>query len=536
MSYRPISATAMQYQNDNDKNAVDYWLKFYIANDTTPIPMATNDTGAPLLDKCKLNDEGYPISNKLENSSIFIPHIDQAFRFVLYRSEAEADANDTASAAVNIPEVYPIDSLEGVVNSVATIADLPTSAVYGQKVSVNGYHVGNFALADPYKGGGEMTFTAGRRHDGGMNIDPTRTFPTDWTDSVQVAAWFADSGVDADCFVRNLFGDGSSEYSTGIVCNTPNVRMFNFKSPASRISNLGFFGDGSNTAFGTTTGIYIDRRDSGDSDNYANLDFIIDNCLFFDCGTGIYGWGRNVLIKDNLFTHLKTSIRCSSWIPSGETSHVDIRGWRIRGNRFHSNGWQYAYPGTTETPPASFGTWDSFCIQMPTDSDHFRHIEVTNNNADRGYSIFYRGMVAGLNMSGNTFHDFNGAMCYGLTTTSGAIDQQNEFPSQINCNLLNMRDSYLESWDVAKSYGIIITGGCNALNISGNNIENTLFDAIEVRDTTNLTLGDNNVKNAGQTKLNSNPAHEAVTLNNCDGATVTGLNISSTYSDPSHNS
>ena len=333
-----------------------------------------------------------------------------------------------------------------------------------------------------------------------------------------------------------IFGDTSSEYTGGIMCNTPNVKMFNFKSPGSRISNLAFFGNGSNTEFGTTTGIYIDRRDSGDSDNFANLDFIIDNCLFFDCGTGVYGWGRNVLIKDNLFTHLKTSVRCSSWIPSGDTSHVDIRGWRIRGNRFHSNGWQYAYPGTTETPPGSFGTWDSFCIQMPTDSDNFRHIEVTNNNADRGYSIFYRGMVSGLKMSGNIFHDFNGAMCYGLTTTPGAIDQQNKFPSQISCNLLNMRDSYLEAWDVAKSYGIIITGGCNALNISGNNIENTLFDAIEVRDTKNLTMGDNNVKNAGQTKLNGNPAHEAVTLNNCDGATVSGLNVSSTYSDPNHNS
>lgn len=336
-----------------------------------------------------------------------------------------------------------------------------------------------------------------------------------------------------------IYGDTSSEYTTGILCNTPNVKMFNFKNPGSRISNLAFFGNGSNTEFGTTTGIYIDRRDNGDSDNFANLDFIVDQCLFFDCGTGVHGFGRNVNVVDCLFTHLKVSIRCSSWIPAvpdpilGTKEHVDIRGWRIRGNRFHSNGWQYNYPGSVEVPPSTFGTWDSLCIQMPTDSDNFRHCEVVDNNADRGCSMFYRGMVSGLTMMSNTFHDFNGALIYGLTTTQGAKDVQNEYPSKICDNHLVLRESYDQPYDVPKTFGIIISD-CDNLTLDNNTIRNTLQEAVKLNNCNDLSFCEMTLINAGQEVLQTT-AFPAATFEDCEGLNISAPTVKNTYGQSSFN-
>jgi hypothetical protein len=85
---------------------------------------------------------------------------------------------------------------EAFVATVATIADLPTSAVYGQKVSVNEYHLGTG------KGGGPTTFTQGVRHNGGTAFDPLRAA------EIGTPAYYVDSGVDADCWVRNDQGLG----------------------------------------------------------------------------------------------------------------------------------------------------------------------------------------------------------------------------------------------------------------------------------------------------------------------------------------
>lgn len=105
MAYNPVSGIAPQYSDENNQLASDYYLKFYIANTVTPLSMATDSTGSTLLVKCKLNTDGFPISNPLDNTTVFIPHADQSYRLVIYKNEADADANTTANAFVNIPEV-----------------------------------------------------------------------------------------------------------------------------------------------------------------------------------------------------------------------------------------------------------------------------------------------------------------------------------------------------------------------------------------------------------------------------------------------
>lgn len=101
MTWTPISGTAPQYDSEGN----DYWLKFYQSGTTTPFSAAVDSAGSNPQAKIKLNLEGFPISNPLDETTIFIPHVDQDYRIVLYKSEADADANNTANAAFNIDGV-----------------------------------------------------------------------------------------------------------------------------------------------------------------------------------------------------------------------------------------------------------------------------------------------------------------------------------------------------------------------------------------------------------------------------------------------
>lgn len=105
MAYAPIAGYALQTMTQAGEVAEGYYLKFYEANTTTPLSMATDATGSTLLVKAKLNDNGMPISNPLDNSTEFIPHMNAAYRLVIYLNETDADNNTTASALVNIASV-----------------------------------------------------------------------------------------------------------------------------------------------------------------------------------------------------------------------------------------------------------------------------------------------------------------------------------------------------------------------------------------------------------------------------------------------
>ena len=102
MSYNPISGTVPQYSTANNELASGYYLKFYSESTTTPLSMATGANGSTLLAKCKLNPSGSPISNPADNTTVFIPHMNANYRIVLYKNEADADANTTGNAEWNI--------------------------------------------------------------------------------------------------------------------------------------------------------------------------------------------------------------------------------------------------------------------------------------------------------------------------------------------------------------------------------------------------------------------------------------------------
>ncbi len=131
MAWRPIARTPVQYEKADGNPANGYYLKFYLAATTTPQAMATDTTGSVTLAKCKLNESGYPLSNPNDEASIFIPHVNtafSAFRYVIYASAADADANNFSSSVVNISSVYQLDDIDSylsqTIKTIATYSDI----------------------------------------------------------------------------------------------------------------------------------------------------------------------------------------------------------------------------------------------------------------------------------------------------------------------------------------------------------------------------------------------------------------------------
>jgi len=105
MAFTPITGQPVQYSTEDNELASGYYLKFYDSGTTNPYSVATDSAGSSMLAKVKLNDDGYPSSNPLDNSTVFIPHVDQEYRIVLYKNETDADNDTTANSAWNIDGV-----------------------------------------------------------------------------------------------------------------------------------------------------------------------------------------------------------------------------------------------------------------------------------------------------------------------------------------------------------------------------------------------------------------------------------------------
>lgn len=100
MAFSAISGAPTQY-------AANHYLKFYESGTTVPYSVATDATGSVRLAKVRIGDAGYPLTNANDESTKFIPYVDQDYRIVLYATEADADANNTANAVFNIDGIAP---------------------------------------------------------------------------------------------------------------------------------------------------------------------------------------------------------------------------------------------------------------------------------------------------------------------------------------------------------------------------------------------------------------------------------------------
>lgn len=112
MAWTPISGTVPQYQKSDGTLASDYYIKFYQDGTTTAFSMATDSTGGTTLDKAKINSSGYPVNG---SDAVFIPHVNQTYKIVLYKNATDADNDTTANAD------WVVDNIEQVQAGTGTI-------------------------------------------------------------------------------------------------------------------------------------------------------------------------------------------------------------------------------------------------------------------------------------------------------------------------------------------------------------------------------------------------------------------------------
>ncbi len=180
MAYAAIAGTLPQYSKDGDEMADGYYLKAYEAGTTTPLSMATDSTGATTLAKCKLNANGFPISNESDETSEFIPHMNATYKLVLYKNSTDADNNTTGSAEwvidnfpdPNVQKAWVFETVTA--NRTVVQADAYTIFF----VTTSGIDID---LPDAIVNGGPWRVL--NKSGGSINIDPALTDDIDYFES-----------------------------------------------------------------------------------------------------------------------------------------------------------------------------------------------------------------------------------------------------------------------------------------------------------------------------------------------------------------
>lgn len=144
MNWAPISLLTPQFQNPTDNTPYSgSVLKAYRAGTTTNILMATDATGGTTFTSVALNASGVPE----HNGAVIIPHIEEAYKIVLYFTQADADADTTANAVFVIDELTPTNitndfSLEDAVSNAASDVITVTHTTTGTPVIGIGTGIG----------------------------------------------------------------------------------------------------------------------------------------------------------------------------------------------------------------------------------------------------------------------------------------------------------------------------------------------------------------------------------------------------------
>lgn len=92
MAWFPVTGAAVQRVTNTGKPASGYVLKFYAANSSTNIPMATDSTGVTTALYAVYNATGDPTIS----GNFIVPHIDQDFKFAVYPNLSAANSNTGA--------------------------------------------------------------------------------------------------------------------------------------------------------------------------------------------------------------------------------------------------------------------------------------------------------------------------------------------------------------------------------------------------------------------------------------------------------
>lgn len=392
MSWLPISGTLPQYSTANNGLAADYYIKFYESGTTTPINMATDSTGGTTLAKCALSADGYPISNPLDDSTRFIPHIDQDYRIVMYLNETDADNNTTASAAFNIDgmvlQVVPTGDAANITLRDVTIEeqdDYDRSPLFKNGSGFN-FGAGPHVITVPSNWtptNADMRFY--RLDSSGIvtSLTPTSTSSTTFTLAETLLS--TDAIFIGDDTFRN-FSDGLSDLLKDYVVGWSlqvaeyNAESFDASSEVSGSAGIAFNTDGTkmyvtsntgavfaydlSTSFDVSTSVYNSENFSILSQTSApyGIEFNTD-------GTKMY---ITAATSDTVFAYdLSTAFDVSTSVYNSESFSFTSQDTDPRNVRFNSDGTKLFMLGATNKKAYEYDLSTAFDVSTSVYSSNF---------------------------------------------------------------------------------------------------------------------------------------------------------------------
>lgn len=324
-----------------------------------------------------------------------------------------------------------------------------------------------------------------------------------------------------------LYSDARAEYGEGIKTEAA-ITMLTVRGFGCHISNLMFWGTGSEDVFSTTKGIVFDRRGSGDAETYANLDSEVRGCGFMHMSDALTGYGRNVFVFDNIFSNCKRGVVGELHTYAGGANTSEFRGWRVTGNRFHGCGGQYMRASSVEAVPATVADLDSWCVQMPQTSGQTSHLEIANNNADYCGAGFYKGYLAGAKISNNITRTCSSIFVYARIVDGANQAASSSFVQSIDNNAISSRTvSASETRGAPFSLNTIDVLGVANLTIDNNVMHNAAQAHVSVIACTRAKVSGNRLSNANNYYSNDATTRPAMILDQSANVVATDNYINS---------
>ena len=317
-----------------------------------------------------------------------------------------------------------------------------------------------------------------------------------------------------------LTSETRSEYTCAIK-TSENITMLTITGYGATLYGLNFWGNGTETEFGTANGVVVDRRISvGTTETASNLDAEFRDCHFIYLNDAIAGYGRNMLIFGNLISNCKRGVIANGMIYDTD-KESDFRGWRIINNRFHSIGNPYHFP--EHSRPASMSALDSWCIEAPLDYKIANHMEIANNNVDLTYGGFYKGDLLGVKITDNYIFRSTPPFIYAPVTLDTIRQESSGRGIMISGNLCHFVDSpFARSIPYAEN--AIFTTKVNDLMVVNNLFSNIPKEAVVIDSSAWVIFNGNRI-----TKCNSLYVDDTVQRNAVKITNTNYINIRNNY-------
>ncbi|MGM8477871.1 glycosyl hydrolase family 28-related protein [Enterobacter cloacae] len=322
---------------------------------------------------------------------------------------------------------------------------------------------------------------------------------------------------------------GAGEYpygasTTKIKAAAANTTLMTFTRSGCRIEGLlleGFEAAVNSGATETCIGLKFQLSSGG-----ADIDSFVTNNTFFCLKNAVIGYGRNLTLRENLFSHVAFPITLNY------VSGQQFRGHVIDENRFHSCG------GLGASTDASLA--GSVCIKLVVNTaagtladNYAGNISIRNNKCDGGCYQFFSGSLH----RGSIFSNNDMFRCGGAGATVVKIDNtqtasNTDYEAVVFSGNVLASDIPVSTPQAFPDYALWMTGIRGAV-LSGNEFSKAGKHGIVIDNCADLIISSTQLKNPNMNVAVNGATFNAVEITNGgNNIQILGLNVRCTQANP----